>query len=338
MQQLPTHGWPATEEAARTPRAMGRSALQGSQAYASALGAAGGRLIHERLGERDPSSVGVALYASPPYDLQVPALPVSRLSIVLTPAKVNGGLDGERRRAFQAPRYALFLAPAGAAARWHKESPSRHLSLYFDAHALADGEIGQPGQRLDDEPLLNVCVPGIRALTDELLAELEAGSLWSAEAADSLGRLLLIKVARHRARHLVGGNPLTPQLLQRLVDHVQGHLAERILVSDLAAVVGLSPNRFALAYTACAGQSPHQFVMAQRMRRAQALLQNSQSPLAQVAADCGFASQQHMTQAMRKRLGVTPARYRCAQHPGRRAPELQAERSSACDGRALMAS
>lgn len=296
------------------PHGPGDPSLQGAQTYASALQAAAGRLVDERLHPCDRSSVGVALYASPPYDLQVPALPVSRLAITLTPARVSGGLEGDRCQVFQSSRYALFLAPAGAAARWRKESPSRHLSLFFHADALAESGIGKHALTPDGEPLQNLNIPGIRALADELLTELEAGLPWSAEAADSLGRLLLIKVARHRARLQTTSNPLTPQLLKRLVDHVQAHLCERILVSDLAAVVGLLPNRFALAYTACTGQSPHQFVMAQRLQRAEALLQNGQVPLSEVAADCGFASQQHLTQVMRKRLGVTPARYRQGQH------------------------
>ncbi len=297
-------------EAARGP------ALQSAQTYAGALRAAGGKQVDMRLRECDRSSVGVALYASPPYELQLPALPVARLAIALTPARVSGGLNDDKRQVFQSSRYSLFLTPAGVCARWNKESPSRHLSLYFHADALADSGIGEEGLSLDDDPLLNVCMPGIRTLTDELLGELQAGPLWSAEAADSLGRLLLIKVARHRARHRATRNPLTPPLLQRLVDHVQANLSERILVSDLAAAVGLSPNRFAHAYTICAGHSPHQFVMAQRLRRAQALLQNDRAPLADVAAACGFASQQHLTQVMRKRLGVTPARYRHGPHAG----------------------
>jgi AraC family transcriptional regulator len=269
----------------------------------------------------DRASVGVALYTSPPYDLAVPALPVSRLSVTLTASRVSGGLDGDRQQVFESSRHALFLAPAGAAAHWKKDSPSRHLTLYFHAEALADSDVRAAGQGLDGEPLHNATIPGVGALADELLAELEGGSAWSTEATDSLGRLLLIKVARHCARQRVGRNPLDAAQLSRLTEHVQAHLSERMLVGDLAAVVGLSPNHFAHAYTTSTGQSPHQFVMAQRLQRAQLLLQAGQLELAQVAVACGFSSQQHMTQVMRKRLGSTPARYRRARqgavNPGR---------------------
>jgi AraC family transcriptional regulator len=294
---------------------------QAAQTYATALRAAGGRQVDPPPHASDRLSVAVALYAAPPCDLHVPALPAARLAIALTPGRITGGLLGQKPQVFQSLRYALFLTPAHAAAHWRKESPSRHLSLYFDADVLADSANGDEAMALDDEPLLNAGVPGIRAMTDELVAEVQAGPQWLAEVADSLGRLLLIKVARHRARQRVSSNPLTAQLLARLVDYVQANLSERILVSDLAAVVGLSPNRFAHVYSTCVGKSPHQFVMAQRLRQAQTLLRNDSAPLADVAAACGFASQQHLTQVMRKRLGTTPGGYR-----GVHAITLRAER------------
>jgi len=42
------------------------------------------------------------------------------------------------------------------------------------------------------------------------------------------------------------------------------------------------------------------------------MLQRGQGSLADVAAACGFASQQHMTSVLRVRLGVTPAALRGA--------------------------
>ena len=88
------------------------------------------------------------------------------------------------------------------------------------------------------------------------------------------------------------------------------HLGERILVADMAAAVGMPSSRFAHAFTACAGLSPHQFVLGLRLGRALELLARTPLGLAEVAAACGFASQQHLTNQMRKRMGITPGRYR----------------------------
>jgi AraC family transcriptional regulator len=195
----------------------------------------------------------------------------------------------------------LFLTPAGASAAWRKDEPSRHINIYFDSLAF-DGA-GQP-------PLLNGSLSGGRALFEALADELARGDAFADEAADSLARLILVRLARQRSRARVCANPLTPLRLGRLADYVLAHLDQRILVADLAAVVGLPVNRFAAAFVAATGQSPHQYVLAQRLARAETLLRFGRDPLAEVAAASGFASQQHMTQMMRSRLGQTPARLR----------------------------
>jgi len=277
--------------------AMPTTMCGAARVYAGALAPSGGREL-EALA-RD--GVAVVLYASPAYDVQVPAMAASRLSINLTAARVEGALDGERRRAHAAQAHSLFLTPAGASAAWCKSEPSRHINIYFDAQAF-DGA----GQ----QPLLNGSLSGGRALFDALADELARGDAFADEAADSLARLILVRLARQRSRARVSANPLTSMRLGRLAEYVQAHLDERILVADLAAVAGLPVNRFAAAFVAATGRSPHQHVLAQRLARAESLLRFGRDALAEVAAASGFASQQHMTQVMRSRLGQTPARLR----------------------------
>jgi AraC family transcriptional regulator len=119
-----------------------------------------------------------------------------------------------------------------------------------------------------------------------------------------------VRLTRQRVKAQIHANPLTPVRLRRLADYVQAHLEQRILVADLAAVAELPVNRFAAAFATATGQSPHQYVLVQRLARAEALLRFGTEPLAEVAAASGFSSQQHMTQVMRMRTGRTPARLR----------------------------
>lgn len=283
-----------------------------AQAYGSVLAQAGGKEVDARMRQDERAAVCSGLYASPPYDLHVPGLPESRLSITLTAAQVSGGLDGERARQFASPRHALFLTPAGAAAHWRKTSPSRHLNLYFHREAFA-GLVPEEGVlNAASVSLLNGAVPGLRPLVDDLVTELESDDPMAVEAADCLSRLLLVRVARHVARSRAAADPLSPGMVATLRAYVEAHLAQRILVQDLARVVGLPPNRFAQAFTQRTGLAPHQFVLQCRLQRAMALLQHSRLGLADVAAACGFSSQQHLTHTMRLKLGVTPGRLRQA--------------------------
>lgn len=268
---------------------VSRAVSAGVDAYRGALAGAGGRTLQEL--RRD--AVAAVLYASPPYDLDVPAMAVARVSICLTESVVEGGLAGDRPRRFEVPRHAVFFTPAGAPARWRKHRPSRHINLYL------------PQDAAPALPLMNAVLPRLRPLAEALAHELAGGDAFAAEAADSLARLVLVQLQRHGSRA-----SLSPATLARLQDYVAANLERRLFVHELAALAGWPPQRFTQAFARQTGCTPHQWVMQQRMAAALALLRQGELPLAEVAARCGFASQQHMTTQLRRRLGRTPGRLR----------------------------
>ena len=281
----------------------------GVDAYAQALAIAGGKELEALMRQGDRSAVCTAIYASPPFKLQVPPLPVSRFSVNLTRSRVSGGVEGEGSRSYEALRYSMFFVPTGVPMAWRKDSPSRHLTIYFHPDALDCS--GDGGAVFDQEqPVFNAQIAGIRYLADQLGAELDSPEMLSTEAADSLARLLLIRLARQLRDPGTASNPLTPKVLVRLRDYIVAHLSERILVADLAREAGLSPNHFAQAFSEHMRQPPHQFVLGLRLDRAAQLLRASNLNLVEVALDCGFAHQQHLCNAMRRHLGTTPSRYR----------------------------
>ncbi len=302
----------STMDAVNVDAESGHGVQGGADAYGRVLIAAGGKEIEALMRNQDHPGVCAAIYASPPYDLHVPPLPVSRLSVNLTRSHVSGGIDGERDHSFEAGRYSLFFAPAGAPVNWRKDSPSRHLNIYFHPDAFGGGDDDVPSLA-GASPVFNIYVPGTRQLADQLAVELDSPGLLNADAADSLARLLVVRLVRHLHRCETAPYPLTPKVLARLRDYVVEHLAERILVADLAREAGLAPNRFALAYSKHTGHSPHQFVLALRIEHAAELLRHSTRSLADVAHACGFANQQHLSNTMRRHLGITPSGYRALQ-------------------------
>lgn len=291
----------------------GNSVQLGVDAYRHAWAGVGGIEIEALTRGDDRSSLCAAIYASPPYELRVPSLPVARLSVNLTRATVCGGIDGERPRSFSASRYSLYLTPKAAPVTWRKDAPSRHLIVYFHPDAFDGSDDDAPS--FAEEPIFNACVPGMGQLADQLVDELDNPTVLNADAADSLGRLMLVRLARHR-RHATKSSELTAKVLLRLRDYVVEHLSERILVADLAKQASLPPNRFAVSYTERIGQSPHQFVLALRLEHAAAMLRLATPSLADVAHACGFATQQHLCNAMRRHFGTTPSRYRALHRAG----------------------
>jgi len=94
------------------------------------------------------------------------------------------------------------------------------------------------------------------------------------------------------------------------VAYVEDHLGPEIGVSDLASVMGYSPDHFAKLFKRAFGVSPYQYVLERRVERAKSLLRVHAQSLSEVALACGFATLAHLNAAFKLRVGVTPGAYR----------------------------
>jgi AraC family transcriptional regulator len=56
--------------------------------------------------------------------------------------------------------------------------------------------------------------------------------------------------------------------------------------------------------------SPHAWLMHHRIEKAKGLLMSSARVLADVALDCGFADQSHLTRTFQRVVGMTPGAWR----------------------------
>src|SRR6202035_5509807 len=58
------------------------------------------------------------------------------------------------------------------------------------------------------------------------------------------------------------------------------------------------------------GETPHQFVLRQKVERAKAMLRAPGARVLDVAVSCGFKTQQHFAQVFRDVCGISPTAYR----------------------------
>ena len=94
--------------------------------------------------------------------------------------------------------------------------------------------------------------------------------------------------------------------------YITEHLAQPITLRDLAALAHLAPYHFLRAFRQATGVTPHQDIMARRMARAQALLEDPSIRIPEVASRVGFQTASHFAMCFRRRAGVTPTAYRTA--------------------------
>ncbi|WP_237709238.1 helix-turn-helix domain-containing protein [Sphingomonas elodea] len=100
--------------------------------------------------------------------------------------------------------------------------------------------------------------------------------------------------------------------LRRVRAHVEAHLQGPIFTSTLAEVAQLSTGHFCRAFKASTGETPHGYVMRQRIRRAQQLMRDTTDTLSQIACACGMSDQAHLTRLFRRLVGTTPLAWRRA--------------------------
>lgn len=103
---------------------------------------------------------------------------------------------------------------------------------------------------------------------------------------------------------------LSGDRLDRVCTYIQDNLSRDITTTDLAAVAHLSEFHFARLFKRATGLAPHQFVIAQRVERAKALIRKGRMSLVDVAATVGFSSQSHLGKHFKRIVGCTPAEFR----------------------------
>lgn len=106
---------------------------------------------------------------------------------------------------------------------------------------------------------------------------------------------------------------LAPVALRNVLEYIESHLGEPLLLCDLAAQVSLSEYHFARMFRQSMGVAPHQFVMQRRMARAKALLLSSTRSLTDIALACGFNSASHFSNRFKAAKGITPSQLRATQ-------------------------
>ena len=129
--------------------------------------------------------------------------------------------------------------------------------------------------------------------------------------ADGILLQLVARAATPAGRMTAAPPPrLDDRRLARVVEYVEAHPDRDLGVAELAAVASLSPSHLARAFKAATGETVHHHVLRQRCERARAMLTLGDEPIAHIAFACGFASQAHMTTALRKAFGITPGAMR----------------------------
>jgi AraC-like DNA-binding protein len=103
---------------------------------------------------------------------------------------------------------------------------------------------------------------------------------------------------------------LSPARLRRVKELVHEKIEDELTIDEMAEAAGLSSAHFSQMFRRSTGESPHQFVLRQRVDRAQEMLRTTEIRILDVAIACGFKTQQHFARVFRRMSGASPSEYR----------------------------
>lgn len=223
---------------------------------------------------------------------------------------VREGLHNHRRS--QSLPTQSILVPRGVPTHWHYTGPVDFVVFYFfesDSDITANLELlaesrGQPLSFSDQ-------------LTSAVAHQL-ANELYKGSGADQayMGRLVALMLEQSyrtlttpcsvsissRHAHLAR--------LQAVLNKIHQNLASDLSLETLADCAAVSPAHFRRLFQEAVGMPAHRYVLATRLEQARKLLTLSEMPIVQIAEECGFSSQSHLTAAFRAAHAVTPAQFR----------------------------
>jgi AraC family transcriptional regulator len=150
-------------------------------------------------------------------------------------------------------------------------------------------------------------VPGNSApLSQKLVQEFQDADPSSPLAVECLVLELLIQM--NRGRRLPACKP-SPALL-RARDFLHETTNGSLQLDQLARQIGMHPVHLSREFHRVFGQTMSDYARGLKVKRAQALLATSDTPLSEISELCGFHDQSHFSRSFKKAVGVTPFTYR----------------------------
>ncbi len=158
--------------------------------------------------------------------------------------------------------------------------------------------------------------PGISCMHLEDHEEIEAafrevirlststGPLRPAFGLNALEKLLLLCEASRP-----GGTGGVDERVKRAIEYIHSHLGEPMSLSDLSRLCHLSESRFAHLFREFTGLPPIQYVLVQRLQRAQTLLSRTSLGIAEIAAEVGM-DPFYLSLRFKRETALSPRQFR----------------------------
>ena len=186
------------------------------------------------------------------------------------------------------------------------------LQLYIPRQALADC-LGEPGDAgLDLKTGVAIDDHTIKHLAHSMLPTLASPTGRDGAFVEEIALAVMAHIGRAygNSRPTIIRGGLAPWQYRRAREMLAADLTRDFSLTEIAAECGLSVGHFARGFREGIGESPHRWLIRQRVEKAKQMLADRQGGLAEIALDCGFSDQSHFTRLFRRATGTTPGMWR----------------------------
>lgn len=239
------------------------------------------------------------------------------------PAYLKRRLEGGRVEEMTLRPRQFFTIPGHQPSDWHRRGTTQMLMLYIRQDLIDQVAAEIHPNRPEDTPTevelpLGTTDPFLEQFALSILSTLqcpEDGS--SALYAEALSRAAAVHLVRKYAPNVqkspgaIDASRFSAgRKLQAVIRLIQSELDSDLGLRRLAATAELSESAFSRAFHEALGQTPHQYVLSQRIEKAKSLLLATELSIAEIALRTGFANQSHLTTAFGRSTGQSPGAFR----------------------------
>lgn len=246
-------------------------------------------------------------------EMEIPALSEHWLTLPMgNPAQLTQKRDDRTHESIVRMGHSIFT-PAGQPSYWRSEaSDTNETMLHIHLNPELVRQVAQTAEieRIDLINCFSKPDSHLHQIAMLLLSELNSHGIMGRLYVESLTQVLVIHLLRNYSSSTpqiaLQHNGLTATQLRQAIDYIQAHLDQSLSLAEIAAAINISPTYFSSLFKRATGNSPHQYVIQQRVERAKELLKTTDLAIASIAFQVGFSSQSHLTQHFKRLTGSTP--------------------------------
>ena len=143
---------------------------------------------------------------------------------------------------------------------------------------------------------------------DAMMTHYEALPTVSDEKFAALQKILIILIKNFWDDSLIRHN--RSMLSFKIEQYISEHLKEELCVQEICKRFFLSKNALYRLFEVEFGIPIGKYILNKRIKLSIKALQNTDAPIAMVAAECGFPNYNYFIRAFKKQMGVTPLQFR----------------------------